>query len=59
MRHGKASTYRNHRCRCESCRAAWNEYMKRYQARKRQEQHEAQLEIDYLRMRLAGYGEEA
>jgi hypothetical protein len=24
--HGKASTYTNHRCRCEPCRIAWREY---------------------------------
>ena len=25
-RHGKASTYNNHRCRCDLCRAAINKY---------------------------------
>lgn len=24
--HGSASTYNNHGCRCERCRAAWNDY---------------------------------
>lgn len=25
-RHGKSSTYTNHKCRCELCQAAWAEY---------------------------------
>jgi hypothetical protein len=26
--HGKASTYNNHKCRCEACRAAWAAYLR-------------------------------
>lgn len=25
--HGRASTYNNHKCRCEECKAAWREYI--------------------------------
>lgn len=28
LEHGKASTYNNHGCRCDLCKAAWNKYMK-------------------------------
>jgi hypothetical protein len=26
--HGRASTYNNHKCRCEDCKAAWADYMR-------------------------------
>ena len=26
--HGEPSTYTNHRCRCQACRAAWSQYRK-------------------------------
>jgi len=26
MQHGKASTYTNHRCRCDLCKRAWADY---------------------------------
>jgi recombination endonuclease VII len=38
LKHGKASTYNNHKCRCKPCRAAWAEYMApRVQAHRRGE----------------------
>lgn len=27
-KHGKPSTYNNHRCRCPECKAAWADYMR-------------------------------
>lgn len=27
-RHGTPSAYQNYKCRCDDCRAAWNEYMR-------------------------------
>ena len=36
-RHGTPGGYTNHRCRCDDCRRAWAEYMRRYQAAKRKE----------------------
>lgn len=30
-----ASTYSNHRCRCEECRAAWRAYVQRRRAERR------------------------
>lgn len=40
--HGRASTYNNHKCRCDECRAAWAAYMKprirKYRERKRQKE---------------------
>lgn len=27
-RHGESSTYTNHKCRCEKCRAAWAAYVR-------------------------------
>jgi hypothetical protein len=35
-RHGKPSTYTNHKCRCSKCRAAWAAYVHRAQARRKQ-----------------------
>ena len=44
LQHGKPSTYNNHQCRCDECKAAWREYMrprvKAYRARKRKEKLE-------------------
>lgn len=28
IQHGLASSYNNHKCRCEPCTKAWAEYMK-------------------------------
>jgi hypothetical protein len=28
LQHGKPSTYNNHKCRCDLCKAAWAEYMR-------------------------------
>lgn len=27
-KHGKPSTYNNHKCRCPECKKAWAEYMR-------------------------------
>ena len=35
LSHGKASTYTNHRCRCDRCRAAWVQCMLAYKRAKR------------------------
>lgn len=43
LQHGKASTYNNHKCRCDACKKAWADYIreggyvKRYQEKKRKE----------------------
>lgn len=28
LEHGRPSTYNNHKCRCDKCRAAWAEYIR-------------------------------
>lgn len=33
-RHGRYSTYANHRCRCELCTIAWRDHCRVYQRRK-------------------------
>lgn len=33
-RHGRASTYCNHRCRCGACRAAWSEHVAQQRAQR-------------------------
>lgn len=39
MKHGKASTYTNHKCRCDECRRAWAAYFRsRNKARRQQRQ---------------------
>lgn len=35
-RHGAISTYVNHMCRCEMCRAAWAEYGRELRRRRRE-----------------------
>src|SRR5580693_6668971 len=30
MEHGTVSGYKNHRCRCNACRAAWQAYSREY-----------------------------
>lgn len=37
-----ASTYSNHRCRCDECRKSWTDYTKRRQS----ERHALRIEID-------------
>lgn len=32
--HGKATTYSNHRCRCDSCRVAWNAWVREAKVRR-------------------------
>jgi hypothetical protein len=34
MRHGSPWTYRNHGCRCESCKTAWSDYNRARRARR-------------------------
>jgi hypothetical protein len=46
IKHGKPSSYNNHKCRCELCTAAWSEYIysrgyvKKYRAKQRQQKIE-------------------
>ena len=28
LKHGSASTYNNHKCRCDKCTKAWADYMR-------------------------------
>lgn len=34
IQHGKYSTYQNHSCRCDECKAAWREYIRDVRARR-------------------------
>lgn len=47
--HGKASSYNNHKCRCDECRAAWAEYMrpriKDYRDKKRQKTQHVKINL--------------
>lgn len=40
-RHGSTSTYVNHFCRCEHCRAAWATYNRELRRRRREAQGDA------------------
>ena len=33
-RHGRTTTYKYHRCRCDECRAAWSDYHRELRQRR-------------------------
>lgn len=43
--HGRASSYNNHGCRCDECRAAWKDYMRPRIKKYRQDKKQAKLPV--------------
>lgn len=47
--HGRASSYNNHGCRCDECKAAWTAYMrpriKKYRADKKKKKMGVQINL--------------
>jgi len=49
VKHGAASSYNNHGCRCGDCTKAWAEYMRdrmrTYRANKKKKQHGVKINL--------------
>lgn len=53
LRHGTTTCYVHNRCRCLDCKAAWNDYKKDYDRRKKAELKQVKKDYEDLKTLLA------